>query len=69
MSTTFAIKLPDSSEPIDVAHRRCGEIVWVDNIGPTLPEHMEVIPTDNSAQGIRTIKDIKDAMEDGKICR
>jgi len=58
MSTTFAVNV-DSDEPVDVAHRTSHGIIWVNRLAHLLPDDTEVIPLDNTAQGIYTIGDIK----------
>lgn len=63
MSTTFAVKLNDGSLK-DIA-RRVGrgvlgvELRFTDEIAELLPDETKVVPTDNSAQGIFTIGDIR----------
>jgi hypothetical protein len=63
MSTTFAIKT-SSGELREIARRVGGPngaiINWIDPIGEYLSDDTRVIPTDNTAQGIETIKDIRD---------
>ena len=58
MSTTFAVNV-DSDEPVEVARRTSHEIIWVNRLAHLLPDDIEVIPLDNTAQGIYTIGDIK----------
>ncbi len=63
MSTTFAVKLKDGSLK-DIA-RRVGkgilgvELRFTDEMAELLPDETKVMPTDNSAQGIFTIGDIR----------
>lgn len=63
MSTTFAVKLKDGSLK-DIA-RRVGrgilgvELRFTDEMAELLPDETKVIPTDNSAQGVFTIGDIR----------
>lgn len=63
MSTTFAVKLKDGSLK-DIA-RRVGrgalgvELWFTDEMAELLPDETEVVPTDNSAQGVFTIGDIR----------
>jgi hypothetical protein len=63
MSTTFAVKLKDGSLK-DIA-RRVGrgvlgvELRFTDEMAELLPDETKVVPTDNSAQGIFTIGDIR----------
>ena len=66
MSTVFAVKVTD--DLIEVAHRKGGRMVWVNHLAEFLPDDMNVIPVDNSSQGIHTIGDIKKAIETGVIC-
>ena len=68
MSTKFAV-IDKDNQFIEVALRSGGTIRWINDLAPMLPDDVEVIPVDNSAQGINTIGDIKDAINDGKICR
>ena len=62
MSTTFAVVMK-SGEPVDVARRSGGEM-WFINMfaAEMLPDDTNVIPTDNTAQGIYTIGDIRAAI-------
>lgn len=66
MSTTFAVIVPESkyyeTEQIDVAFRS-NEIYFINPLARLLPDDLPVIPTDNSAQGIFTIGDIKKAID------
>ena len=63
MSTTFAVILPDG-EMRDIA-RRVGrgvlgaELWFTDPMAELLSDETNVVPTDNSAQGIHTIGDIR----------
>lgn len=79
MSTTFAVKVPsiktyeDGEEvEVEVAFRSNG-MRWLDPIAQLLPDDTEVIPIDNSPQGVYTIGDIRKAINgdanslDGKI--
>jgi hypothetical protein len=64
MSTTFAV-ITKSGEQVDIARRvgrgTLGCEMWFTNeIAELLPDKTEVIPTDNSAQGIYTIGDIRE---------
>lgn len=63
MSTTFAVVMK-SGEPVDVARRSGGEM-WFINMfaAEMLPDDTNVIPTDNTAQGIYTIGDIRTHIE------
>lgn len=65
MSTTFAVKVPsiktyeDGEEvEVEVAFRSNG-MRWLDPLAHLLPDDLEVIPIDNSHQGVYTIGDIK----------
>jgi hypothetical protein len=67
MSTTFAVLLKDG-ESRDIARRVGGgvlgaEMWFTDLIAELLPDATEVYPTDNSAQGIHTIGDIRAHIE------
>lgn len=62
MSTTFAIKV--KSKQVEVARRRGignGEviIIWLNELVELLPDSMPVIPIDNTAQGVKTLKDLR----------
>ena len=63
MSTTFGIKIKDAfdnEQIVEVAFRSSYGIKWKNNLAQLLPDETPVIPMDNTAQGIYTIKDIKD---------
>lgn len=62
MSTTFGVIVNGEKEPVEIAFRSGGEIVWKNPLGKLLSNDTAVIPLDNSAQGIKTIRDIKKAM-------
>jgi hypothetical protein len=67
MSTTFAVILKDG-ETRDIARRVGGgvlgaEMWFTDMIAELLPDATEVYPTDNTAQGIHTIGDIRAHIE------
>ena len=67
MSTTFAVILKDG-ESRDIARRVGGgvlgaEMWFTDMIAELLPDDTEVYPTDNTAQGIHTIGDIRAHIE------
>lgn len=74
MSTTFGIILPynedqewaDDNE-IEIAYRSYNKMKWLNPIAHLLPDDTPVEPLDNSAQGIFTIKDIKQAIKKNKI--
>ena len=65
MSTTFGVKVPsiydeDVTETIEVAFRgNGGYIRWKAPLAHLLPDDVEVIPLDNSVQGIYTIGDLR----------
>ena len=64
MSTTFGIVVPSlyeegHKEEIEIARRFSGHITWTNPLAQALSDDTEVIPLDNSAQGIYTIADIK----------
>ena len=69
MSTTFGIIDPENEDEIEIAFRSSSGIRWKNSLGKFLPDHLEVEPFDNSAQGIYTIGDIKRDMAeyDNKI--
>ena len=62
----FGVKV--KGEMIEVAHRRCGEMVWINQLGKALMNCRKVHALDNTAQGVNTIGDIKLAISSGKIC-
>jgi len=68
MSTTFAIIYKEEEFPI--AHRwfngEEAEIRWLNALGELLPDDTKVIPTNNTAQGIHTIGDLKDKIKKGE---
>jgi len=63
MGTTFGVKIPSTREIKPIA-RRMGigkgkvDVWFTEPIAELLPHKLEVIPMDNSAQGIHTIGDI-----------
>ncbi len=69
MSTTFGVKVPSFSDSefedeedgiVAIAFRsNDGSMYWKIQIAQLLPDDLEVIPLDNTAQGIFTIGDIK----------
>jgi hypothetical protein len=68
MSTTFGVKVPSlyadgEFEEIEVAFRS-SYVIWKNPLAQLLPDDLEVIPLDNSAQGIYTIGDIRKAIDD-----
>ena len=69
MSTTFGIKIPSTGE-IEPIARRVGignGKVWIyftNPIAELLPDDIEVEAMDNGQQGIFTIGDIKEKIED-----
>lgn len=72
MSTTFGVKPAykylrhtinvEEDDIIEVAFRN-RSIVFTNSIAALLPDDTEVIPMDNTAQGIFTIGDIKKKMK------
>jgi len=61
MSTTFGIRIPETNEIVEVAFRT-HYIRWTNPLAHLLPNEIEVIPIDNSAQGIHNIGDIKQSI-------
>ena len=62
MSTTFAVEVKDKQ--IEVARRRGignGEvaIIWLNDLVEILHDSVPVVPTDNSAQGVETLGDLR----------
>jgi hypothetical protein len=62
MSTTFGIRIPSTGDVIEIAHRTFS-IRWLNPIAHLLPDETKVIPLTNTAQGIYTIGDIKEAIK------
>lgn len=63
MSTTFGV-ITKSGEKIPVA-RRVGESIFFTNeLAELLPKKTKVVPLDNTAQGIYTIGDIRNAIKE-----
>jgi hypothetical protein len=69
MSTTFGVKIPSTGEIQPIA-RRVGigngkvSVFFTEPLAELLPDDMEVEAMDNSPQGIFTIGDIKEKIED-----
>jgi hypothetical protein len=61
MSTTFGIIIPQTGQEIEVAFRT-HYVRWENPIAHLLPNETKVYPLDNTAQGIYTIGDIKEAI-------
>ena len=63
MSTTFGVRIPSTDEVVEIA-RRVGvgngnvDVYFTNQIAELLPLELEVIPMDNTAQGIKTIEDL-----------
>lgn len=69
MSTTFGVIIPTTGEIHPIARRRGignGKIklTYTNPLGKLLPDNIEVIPIDNSAQGIYTIGDINQKIKE-----
>ena len=67
MSTTFGVKVPsiydeEEFEEVEIAFRS-SYVRWTNPLARLLPDDLEVIPLDNSAQGIYTIGDIRKAVD------
>ena len=63
MSTTFGILIPTTNEVVEIAHRyNSGQgkvmITIKDSLVHLLPKETELIPLDNTSQGIFTINDL-----------
>jgi hypothetical protein len=70
MSTTFGVRIPSSGEIKPIAKRSAigngkSDVWFTTPIAELLPHNLEVIPMDNSAQGIYTIGDIVLASSNG----
>jgi len=63
MSTTFAVVLQNGAPGQIVARRVSGEMWFTDPMAEMLPDETKVTPTDNTAQGIYTIGDIRAHIE------
>jgi hypothetical protein len=59
MSTTFAVKIEHSGMEVEVARRSSGEMWFTHGLAELLSDETPVIPTDNTAQGVYTIGDIR----------
>jgi hypothetical protein len=59
MSTTFAVKIEHTGMEVEVAKRSSGEMWFTHGLAELLSDETPVIPTDNTAQGIYTIGDIR----------
>ena len=60
MSTTFGVKTKDNV--VEVAFRSNG-MRFINELAELLPDETEVIPLDNTAQGVYTIGDVKKEIE------
>ena len=73
MSTTFGIKIIHTGEVIPVA-RRVGigngevDVFFTNDLAEMLPNEINVVAMDNSAQGIETIGDLKKAAWSKGVC-
>lgn len=71
MSTTFGVKIKGTGEIRPIARRvgigggKCS-VYFTDELACMLPDTLEVEAIDNSNQGINTIGDIKQAIENQK---
>lgn len=54
----------DEDDFIEVAFRSRG-VRWTNELAPLLSDEIKVYPLDNTAQGIYTIGDIRDEIENG----
>lgn len=59
MSTTFGVKVPGIEDPVEVAFRSSGGMIWKNDLAIALSNETPVIALDNTAQGIYTIGDIR----------
>lgn len=60
MSTTFGVKDPNTGIITDIAVRdNGGDFRWIHVLANVLPNEIKVIPIDNTAQGIKTVGDIR----------
>jgi len=64
MGTTFGVKIPSLEEVKEIAFRSSGGISFTNPLGELLPDELEVIPLDNDAQGVFTIRDIKNKIKE-----
>ena len=63
MSTIFAVRT--DSWTLEEVAVRSNTIYFTNPIASLLPDNISVIPTDNTAQGIFTIWDIKNNIKNG----
>jgi len=66
MSTTFGVTVPSinayekgESFEVEVAFRSSRGMRWLEPLAQLLPDDTEVVPLDNSPQGVFTIGDIR----------
>ena len=62
MSTTFAVEVGDKQ--VEIARRKGignGEvaIIWLNDLVEILHDETPVVPTDNTAQGVETLGDLR----------
>ena len=74
MSTTFGITVPSIREyekgesfEVEIAFRNSRGMRWLEPLAQLLPDDMEVIPLDNSSQGVYTIGDIRKRVMQNEI--
>jgi len=74
MSTTFGVKIPkeqslnNEEEIIEIAFTGNGVgFRWLNDLAKILPNDTPVIPLDNSAQGIFTIGDIREEINEFRL--
>jgi hypothetical protein len=64
MSTTYGVIIPSTGETKPIAKRaNGGDVFFTDPIAEILPESLDVIAMDNTAQGINTIGHIRKEIE------
>ncbi len=68
MSTTFGIEIAslddeEKLEAIEIAFRSSSYIRWINPLGPALDPDTPVVAIDNSPQGIYTVGDIIQEIE------
>ena len=65
MSTTFGVKDPNTGIITEIAFRdNGGRFRWLHELAKILPNEMKAIPLDNTAQGIKTVGDIRKKIDE-----
>lgn len=65
MSTTFGVKDPNTGVITEIAFRDDrGHFRWLHELAKILPNEMKAIPLNNTAQGIKTVGDIRKEIDE-----